>query len=184
MTAAGGVVVLVEGRSDAAVVEVLAERRGLDLAGVRVLPTGGAMGAGRTLAALEAPPALVLALCDEPEAPHVRRALVDGRDALLVCRADLEDELIRTLRAEDVPEVLAATGDLRSFRTLQGQPHHRGHPWQQQLHRFIGAGAGRKARIDRAIAARLPPGGEPEPLRDLLDRLAAAVGGAASLPRG
>lgn len=183
MTEGAGVVVLVEGRSDAAVVEVLAERRGLDLAGMRLLPTGGAMGAGRTLAALEVPPALVLALCDEPEAPHVRRVLVDGRDALLVCRADLEDELIRTLCADDVPEVLAATGDLRAFRTLQGQPQHRGHPWERQLHRFIGAGAGRKARIDRAIAARLPPGEEPVPLRDLLDRLA-AVGGGASLPRG
>ena len=62
------VLVLVEGESDAAVLRFLAAARGIE---ARVLPTGGAMGTRRTLAALERRPTVVLALRDEREAPHV-----------------------------------------------------------------------------------------------------------------
>ena len=165
------VLVLVEGRSDAAVVVVLAERAGLPAAGWRLLPMGGATNASGVLRHLAVRPPVVLGLCDEHEAPHLHRALTGPDDAVLVCEADLEDELLRALGDDAVLEVLAATGDLRSFRTLQGQPQHRGRPVDRQVHRFIAAGAGRKERIDAALAARLPPGAEPPPLRALLARI-------------
>jgi hypothetical protein len=43
-----------------------------------------------------------------------------------VCVADLEDELIRSLGAAAVEEVVAAQGELGSFRTLQKQAAHQG----------------------------------------------------------
>jgi hypothetical protein len=162
-------VLLVEGESDAAVVRVLA--RGLPLP--EVLVTGGATGARRTLQALPERPDEVLALCDEREAPGVERVLDGPSDAVFVCRADLEDELIRALGTRGAEAVLAATADLRSFRTLQGQPQHRDRPVEQQLHRFIAAGSGRKARIDAALAAALPDGAVPPPIAALLARIAA-----------
>ncbi|WP_375390330.1 hypothetical protein [uncultured Amnibacterium sp.] len=169
-----GVVVLVEGRSDAAVVRLLAARRSIAEEGWLLLPTGGAMGASRALRTLAARPPVVLGLGDAGEAAHLRLALTGADDALFVCDPDpdLEHELLRALGERAVLEVLGGTGDLRSFRTLQGQPQHRGHAWQQQAHRFLGAGSGRKERIDAALAARLEPGAEPPPLRALLDRLA------------
>jgi hypothetical protein len=69
--------------------------------------------------------------------------------------------------------VLAATGDLRSFRTLQGQPDHRDRPTDRQLHRFLAAGAGRKERIGAALAEALDVGAEPPPLRQLLAAIVA-----------
>ncbi|WP_199706396.1 ATP-dependent endonuclease [Amnibacterium setariae] len=168
--------VLVEGESDAAVLRVLAARRGGDAP--PVLPTGGASGVRRALRALPTPPRAVLALCDEAEAPQVVRALGPD-DAVFVCRADLEDELIRALGVGGALAVLAATGDLPAFRTLQAQPAHRGRPEVAQLRRFIAAGSGRKARIDAALAEALPDGVEPPPLAALLDRAGrrAAPGG-------
>jgi hypothetical protein len=169
------VTVLVEGRSDAAVLRALATRRGIALGvdGPRILPTGGATGAARAIGALDRRPAVVLALCDEREAEHVERVLTGPRDALFVCRADLEDELIRALGTASALDVLAATGDLRSFRTLQGQPDHRDRPTDRQLHRFLAAGAGRKERIGAALAEALDVGAEPPPLRQLLAAIVA-----------
>jgi hypothetical protein len=167
-------VLLVEGESDAAVVQALASRRGsrLGVPGVEVVSTGGAMAATRTLRALGARPAAVLALCDERESPHVQRALTGPRDALFICRADLEDELIRAVGVQAALDVLAETRDLRSFRTLQGQVEHRDRPVDRQLHRFIAAGSGRKQRIDVALAIATAVGAEPPPLQELLDALA------------
>lgn len=162
-----GVLVLVEGESDAAVLRILASARGLD--GVPLLSTGGAMGTARALRGLVDRPRVVLALCDEREAPHVGRALTGPSDALFVCHADLED--VHALGTDRAVDVLAETGDLRAFRTLQNQPQHRGRSVDRQLHRFIGAGSGRKARIDAAFAASLRRGQEPPPLAALLDRL-------------
>ena len=170
----GGPLVLVEGDSDAAVVRLLAGRHGLP--DLRVLPTGGAMGTRRALAGLEQRPATVLALCDEREAPHVQRTVGD-RESVFICRTDLEDELIRALGVEAVLAVLEDTRDLRPFRTLQRQPEHRGRPAVAQLRRFIAAGAGRKARIDQAMAAVLEPGEEPAPLRALLTQARSASAG-------
>lgn len=165
----GDVLVLVEGASDAAVLRVLAAARGMT--DVPILPTGGAMGARRALAHLDHRPAVVLALCDEREASFLIRATGE-RDVVFVCRADLEEELIRALGVEPALAVLAATGDLRAFTTLQAQPEHRGRPPERQLHRFLEAGSGRKARIGAAFAAEIPAGAEPPPLRALLDHFA------------
>jgi len=165
-----GPLVLVEGESDAAVVRLLAAERGSP--DLQVLSTGGAMGVRRALAGLGQRPEAVLALCDEREAPHLQGAVADA-GAVFVCRADLEDELIRALGVEAVLTVLGETRDLRPFRILQRQPEHRGRPVVPQLRRFIAAGAGRKVRIDAAMAAALPPGREPAPIAALLVRAAA-----------
>jgi hypothetical protein len=139
---------------------------------VPILSTGGAMGARRALRSLDHRPEAVLALCDEREASYLIRAATGAHDMVFVCRADLEEELIRALGVERVLAVLAATGDLRAFHTLQGQPEHRDRPPEGQVHRFIEAGSGRKARIDAALAERIPVHAEPPPLRALLDHLA------------
>ncbi|MFJ9811309.1 TOPRIM nucleotidyl transferase/hydrolase domain-containing protein [Streptomyces sp. NPDC101158] len=72
-------VVLLEGLSDVAAVDALAERRGRDLAaeGVCVLPIGGAMSVGR-FARLLGPSGLdlrLVGLCDERERDYYARAL-------------------------------------------------------------------------------------------------------------
>ena len=48
------------------------------------------------------------------------------RRGFYVCVADLEDELIRSLGAVAVEQVIDAQGDLESFRTFQKQPAWRG----------------------------------------------------------
>ena len=53
--------------------------------------------------------------------------------------------------------LLAANGDLTAFRTLQNQPAHRGSPPERQLHRFFGAGSGRKIRYGRLLVEALEP---------------------------
>jgi hypothetical protein len=45
-----------------------------------------------------------------------------------VCVKDLEDELIRALGSAGVEEVLAAQGELETFRNFQNQPAWRGRP--------------------------------------------------------
>jgi len=117
-------VVLVEGSSDRAALDVLAERRGLDLAaaGVEILPIGGATNIRRYLDRF-GPRGLglrVAGLCDAGEEGSFRRALAAsgfGADltrhdmaelGFFVCDADLEDELIRALGAAAVEAILEA----------------------------------------------------------------------------
>jgi Overcoming lysogenization defect protein-like, TOPRIM domain len=146
-------VVFVEGVSDRIAVEALAQRRGRDLAaeGILVLPAGGAQAIGRFLddygprgANTE-----LAGLCDEGEEPQLRRALeqagfgsIPGRGELerlgfYVCERDLEEELVRALGGRAVEQVLAAHGKLRSFRTYQKQPAHRGRATEDQLRGFL-----------------------------------------------
>lgn len=169
------IVVLVEGTSDAAVLQVLAGRCGVVLAepAVQVLVTGGTGGVLRTLKSLRRPPLHLLVLCDRGEAPSVGRALAaSGAPAeLFVCADDIEDELIRAVGEYGILQVLAATGDRRAFRTLQHQPEHCHRPFDRQIHRFIGAGSGRKRRIDSAAAAVMPPASS-GPLFELIHRIA------------
>jgi hypothetical protein len=164
------VVVLVEGESDRAAVDALAGRRGLDLhsAGVAVMSMGGITNVGRYLRDVDRP---VVGLYDAGEEAYVRRALAaDGHDGSLedagfyMCVADLEDELIRAVGPEGVERIVAAQGELQSLRTLQKQAPHRGRSLDAQLHRFIGAGAGRKLRYARLMAEALDPGRVPVPL--------------------
>lgn len=179
-------VVLVEGASDRVALETLAARRGrdLDADGVCVLPIGGATGADRHVRVLgpEGLGITLAGLCDEAEERFFQRAV--GRASRLpnldreamrglgffVCRADLEDELIRALGVDRVQAVLADEGDLRRFRIFQRQPDQRGRPLHRQLRRFLGTISGRKERYARSLTAALDPQRVPPPLEALLDR--------------
>lgn len=176
--------VLVEGESDRIAVEVLARRRGLDLAsdGVRVLAMGGITNV-RAFALRLGPrgDGLPLAgLYDAPEAAVVRRGLVAAgvttpgstdlaAHGFFACEADLEAELIRALGVDRVEAVVETEGDGRSLRLLAGMPAQRSWSRERVLHRFLGAGSGRKARYAELLVTALAPGEEPPPLRALLD---------------
>ena len=90
------------------------------------------------------------------------------RLGFFVCDVDLEDELIRALGAESVLEIVAAQGDLRSFRTLQKQPAWAGRPVEEQLRRFMGSGGSRKIRYGRLLVEALDLDRVPRPLDGVL----------------
>lgn len=175
-------VVLVEGESDRCAVEAAARRLQRDLAGegVLVVATGGATNFPRAVADWSGrdPGVRLAGLCDAAEEIWVRRALERARVeaarvvAFPVCHEDLEDELIRALGADAVQEVLSAEGDLGPFRTLQRQSAQRDRPVEQQLHRFLGSGSGRKIRYAGLLVEALEPDDLPEPLARLLAALA------------
>jgi hypothetical protein len=173
-------VVLVEGVSDQAALEALAERRGRDLGaeGISVLPIGGAQAIGRVLK-LFGPQGLdvtLAGLCDSAEEGDFRRGLERAglgshltrvameRLGFYVCVADLEDELIRALGVAAVEEVVDAQGDLGSFRTLQKQPAWQGRTNEEQLRRFMGSGGRRKIRYARLLVEALDLRQVPRPL--------------------
>jgi hypothetical protein len=177
-------VVLVEGGSDKAAVEVLARRRGQPLggAGIQVVAMGGATSIGHFLGLLgpHGINARLAGLCDAGQEDYVRWALDRGglgpvparagMEALgfYVCSADLEDELIRAIGTDAVEQIITAQGDLRSFRTFQQQPAQRRRSTAQQLHRFMGTRSGRKSQYARLLAAALAPGQIPRPLECVL----------------
>jgi predicted ATP-dependent endonuclease of OLD family len=173
-------VVLVEGLSDQCAVEALAERRGRDLHAERVsvVPIGGAQAIGQFLD-LFGPPGLdvrLAGICDVGEEDDFRRGLERAglgsrltrtdmeRLGFFVCAADLEDELIRSLGAESVEQVVEAQGDLGSFRTLQNQPEWRERTAEEQLRRFMGSGSGRKIRYAGLLVDALDLSRVPRPL--------------------
>jgi hypothetical protein len=176
----GAAVVLVEGPSDAAVLEVLARRLGLDQGEVEVVPMGGITNVLRHLREYaELPGTTIGGLCDRPEVRFVAGALrrlghpVEARDELaaygfFVCDADLEDELIRALGTATVIEVIEREGELGQLRTFQNQPYQRSRPLPDQLHRFAGTKSGRKVRLAAALAAEVGLDEVPAPLLDVL----------------
>jgi hypothetical protein len=175
------VVVLVEGASDAAVVRVLCEARGIDLEAVDVHAMGGVTNVGHHLRRLT-DGAQVLGLYDAPEERFVLRALRhEGYDVgegtelsglgFVMCDRDLEDELIRALGPERVEDALAELGELDRFRAFQRQPQWRGRPVTQQLRRFAGTASGRKLLLARRLAQLLDASTTPPPLADLLDQV-------------
>ncbi|MFF9011481.1 TOPRIM nucleotidyl transferase/hydrolase domain-containing protein [Streptomyces sp. NPDC014870] len=168
-------VVLLEGLSDLAAVETLAERRGRDLAaeGVCAVSMGGAMNV-RRYAAVLGPTGLGLrltGLCDVQERPFYDRALEGTGAPLFVCAADLEDELIRALGTDTVEDVVATEGDLRPWQTFLHQPAQHGRPRERQLRRFLGTKKGRKIRYGRLLVDALAPERVPAPLDDLFASL-------------
>jgi hypothetical protein len=174
--------VLVEGLSDQAALEALAERRGWDLEAERIaiLSIGGAQGLGRHLTRLVREGITLAGLYDAGEERHVGRALERaglGADltraeiqslGFYVCVEDLEDELIRAAGTADVLAVVEAQGELGAFRTLQKQPAQRDRPLERQLRRFIGTKAGRKIRYARLLVEALEPDRVPRPLTAVL----------------
>lgn len=181
-------VVLVEGESDRRAVEVLAHRAGLDPATYSVVAMGGVTNVARHLRELVAGRddtlvPLVAGLCDAGEEHVVARALAGtgfGRDldrwdlaglGFHVCVDDLEDELIRAVGVPRVLEIVGRERELGSFHTLQTQPAHRERTPEQQLHRFLGSGSGRKIRYAPLLVEALPDDGVPEPLRALVEHV-------------
>ncbi|MGZ4317195.1 MAG: TOPRIM nucleotidyl transferase/hydrolase domain-containing protein [Gaiellaceae bacterium] len=173
-------VVLVEGVSDQVALEALAARRGRNLEAERVsvVPIGGAQAIGRFLNRF-GPQGLdvrLAGLCDAAEEGEFRRGLERAglgsqltrlemeRLGFHVCDADLEDELIRSLGAAAVEQVVAAQGELGSFRTLQKQPAWQGRATEEQLRRFLGSGARRKIRYARLLVDALDLTRVPRPL--------------------
>jgi hypothetical protein len=177
-------VVLVEGASDQAAVEALAERHGRDLGaeGISVVSIGGAQAIGRYLERF-GPDGLDLrlaGLCDAAEERKFRRGLEQAglgsdlsraeleRLGFFVCEADLEEELIRALGADAVLRVIETNGDLGPFRTLQKQPAWHGRPTDEQLRRFMGSGGRRKIRYARFLVEALDLAAIPRPLAGVL----------------
>jgi hypothetical protein len=191
-------VVLVEGLSDRRALEALAGRRGRDLAaeGVSVVQIGGAQAVGRFLQRL-GPRGLglrVAGLCDAGEEDHFRRALeragfgsgLSRADmeqlGFFVCVEDLEDELIRSLGAEAVEQLIDAEGELEAFRTFQQQPAWRGRAAEEQLRRFFGTHSGRKIRSAATLVGALDLGRVPRPLDGVLAHVRAGRSSRSTAP--
>ena len=155
-------VVLVEGITDRLALEAVAERLGLPLAGVEIVPIGGAQAIRR--AAAEYAGERVVGLCDHNEERWFRRVL---GDATYVCVEDLEDELIRAVGPAGVEEVVAAQGELETFRSFQNQPAWRGRPVEAQLRRWLQNG-GRYLRYPPLLLAAMEPAEIPAPLAGVL----------------
>jgi hypothetical protein len=162
----------------------LAERHGRNLAaeGVSVLPMGGAQAIGAFLDRY-GPRGLdvkLAGLCDAGEEDDFRRGLERAglgsgltrtdMEALgfYVCVEDLEAELIRALGADVVEQIVAAQGELKSFRTLQKQGPWRSRPREEQLRRFMGSGGSRKIRYARVLVEALDLARAPRPLNLVL----------------
>ena len=177
-------VVLAEGGSDQAALEVLAGRRGLALGrgALGIVAMGGATSIGHFVRLL-GPRGLNIplgGLCDAGQEAYVRDALARGglipaasraqmeACGFFVCTADLEDELIRAVGTAAVEQIIAARGDLRPFRTFQRQPAHRQHSTGEQLHRFIGTRSGRKSQYARLLAGVVDLARVPRPLDRVL----------------
>ena len=171
--------VLVEGESDQVAVEALARRDGLDLEAehVAVVAMGGATGIGHFLERYGPTGAdhRLLGLCDQAESAYVARVLeragAGSGVRFQVCDADLEDELVRCLGTDAVLDVVAAAGELASFRLLQRQPAQRDRPLSDQLRRLFAGRSGHKVRYARLLVAALSPGQAPPPLAALVASL-------------
>lgn len=177
-------IVLVEGMSDKAALDVIARRLGIPTGGtgVHIVPMGGVTNVGRFVGELR-PDGLgvsLAGLCDAGEADYVMRVLAkagfivgDSRAGLAalgfyVCDADLEDELIRAAGVDAVEKIIEAQGELGSFRTFGKQPAQRRRSPQQQLHRFMGTRSGRKSLYASLLADALELTRIPEPLTRVL----------------
>ena len=158
--------VLVEGVTDRIALEAVARRLGLGLDGIEIVPIGGAQAIRRAAAQYDGD--RVAGLCDAGEERYFRRVL---GDATHVCRVDLEDELIRALGAERVQEVVAAQGELDTFRNFQNQLYWRGRPVESQLRRWLQNG-GRRHRYPPHLVEAMEPAEIPRPLAGVLAAVA------------
>ena len=162
--------VLVEGVSDAAALQALSTRFGdlLRRRGVAVVPMGGATNVRRYTELLgEQGLGLPLTgLCDAGEERFFRAVL--PAEAVLVCHLDLEEELIRSLGAEAVVEVIEAHGEGSAWQLFRRQPAQRERSPAAQLRRFLGTHSGRKERYAAAMCAVVAPSRIPGPLGAVL----------------
>src|SRR6218665_286785 len=159
-------VVLFEGASDRLAFEAAARRLDVGLNGLDLVDLGGITNLRARMRELRDGDARVLGLYDAAEGAYVRRVLSelgildDAADpeavGLFGCERDLEDEVIAAAGPELVVETLHARGELAGFRVFQGQPAQRGRPIADQLHRFAGTAAGRKARFAADVLDVIP----------------------------
>ena len=177
-------VVLVEGISDQIALETLAGRRQRDLhaEGIVIIPAGGVQAVARYIAQFGPAGAghAVAGMCDEGEEEWIRdglRAAAIGsphdrsemeRLGFFACVRDLEDELIRAAGRDQLEALLTSQGDLGSFRTLQNQPAWRQAAFEDQIHRWMKAGARRSLRFAGLITASLDIDRVPRPLEAVL----------------
>jgi hypothetical protein len=157
-------VILVEGITDRIAVEAVAAKLGRDLPaeGVEIVPIGGAQAIRR--AATQYGSAQIVGLCDVGEERWFRRVL---GDATFVCVKDLEDELIRALGPDRVQEVIAAHGELDTFRHFQNQVFWRGRRVEGQLRRWLQNG-GRQHRYPPLLVEAMELEELPWPLAAVL----------------
>jgi hypothetical protein len=159
-------VVLVEGVTDRLALEAVAQRLGLSLAEIEIVPIGGAQAIRRAAAEYEGE--RVAGLCDAGEERFFRRVL---GDATYVCVKDIEDELIRALGCARVEEVVAAQNELETFRSFQNQVYWRGRPVERQLRRWLQNG-GRYLRYPPLLVEAMKPDEIPRPLVEVLAAVA------------
>ena len=74
----------------------------------------------------------------------------------------------RELAVEGVERVIAAQGDLETFRNFQNQPAWRGRPIEAQLRRWFQASDRRASRYPPLLIEALEPGRIPRPLACVL----------------
>jgi hypothetical protein len=156
-------VVLVEGVTDRIALEAVARRLALDLDAIEIVPIGGAQAVRRAAAQHEGE--RVVGLCDAGEERFFRRVL---GDATYVCDKDLEEELIRALGPDRVQQVVAAQGELETFRNFQNQLYWRRRPVELQLRRWLQNG-GRQHRYPPFLVEAMEPDEIPGPLAGVLD---------------
>jgi hypothetical protein len=174
----------VEGISDQVALEALAERLGrdLDAEGISIVAIGGAKNFASFLQMFGPTglDVLLAGLCDAAEEGDFQRGLERaGLGSNLtrtemeslgfyVCVEDLEEELIRSLGAAAVEQIVEAEGELESFRIFQKQPAWRGRAKEEQLRRFFGTYRGRKMHYAPLLVRALDLAQVPRPLDRVL----------------
>jgi hypothetical protein len=172
-------VVLFEGASDRLAFEAAARRLETPVDGLDLVVLDGITNLRLRLRDLREGGRRVLGLYDAAEGDYVTRVLHDlgvlgegespEEAGFFGCARDLEDEVIAAAGPDLVVETLAARGELARFRVFQGQPAQRERPVEDQLHRFAGTAAGRKARFAADVIDAIPVERMPAPLVALLD---------------
>ena len=173
---------IVEGETDRLALSSAARRLGRDLAAehVDIVPIGGAHAIARFLSRLDRDDVEIAGLCDEREEDIFRRALEAAafgsnlspteleRIGFFVCRADLEDELIRAVGTDAIAAITEREGAARAWTTFRRQPAWQGQDPQQQFRRFIRSVSSRNGRYIVAMVDALEPDRLPRPLLGVL----------------
>lgn len=158
--------ILVEGESDRAAVEVCARRLGAGR--VEAVAMAGITNLRAHLRTATGP---VRLLHDAAEAGYVARVLGASPGVSVeafVCHADLEDELIRAVGVPGVLAVVDAQGERTSYERMAQQPAQRDRTDHARLRRWLGARSGHKLTYATLLAEAVPIDDVPAPLRAVL----------------
>jgi hypothetical protein len=153
-------IVLVRVTTNRLALEAVAVRVGLDLGGVEIVPIGGAQAIRRAVA--EHVGERVVGLCDHNEERFFRGVL---GDATFVCVEDIEDELIRVVGVPRAEELLAAQGELATFRNFQNQAAWRGRTAAEGLPRWLQSADRRPLPLPAVPRRDARAGGHPRAAR-------------------